>query len=232
MTYSITGWIVMPRAQLSWQHANDVNITYIFNQLLLRATYVRRRIKGRVVERGQLFVSVRDLAKNLPLTWKQIRNIIKKLVASGDISIVGHNDGTLITINKYEELQGVSSKNKEGHTRPRSDHPSKAAETATPTNQCTKLSTNTDTQRAHEKNHTYIYNKQKKETVSRFRDIRDCLSERAYDKCKRIARDLNWDWYYLCERYNAYYNNRNDWPKSPDFAFSAWIMAFTKGKAL
>ena len=103
------GWIRLHREIIDWEWYTDINVKITFIHLLLIANHKERQWRGMTIGRGQTFTSVRSLSVALGLTEKKIRNSLKKLEKTQEIATKRANNGTLITLCKYETYQHENS---------------------------------------------------------------------------------------------------------------------------
>ena len=109
------GWIKIHRRLLDWEWYDDNNVVRVFLHLLLTANFETKRWRGIVIERGQLIISINELANETNLTPKQTRTALDKLKSTNEIDTKGANKYTLITICKYDIYQGCEDA--EGQTK-------------------------------------------------------------------------------------------------------------------
>lgn len=109
------GYIKLHRQILEWGWYEDANTFRLFMHLLLKANYYDGEFKGRIVKRGQRFTSVGNLAKEIKLSDKAIRISLDKLIRTNEVVVNGANNGTMITICKYDTYQ--SNSETEGQTK-------------------------------------------------------------------------------------------------------------------
>lgn len=101
------GWIKLHRKITEWDWYDDANTFRLFIHLLLKANSKDAKWRGIMIKRGQLITSVSHLADDLKLTNKQIRLSLEKLKKTGEVGNQRANNSTMITINKYEDYQGL-----------------------------------------------------------------------------------------------------------------------------
>ncbi|MBM1105163.1 hypothetical protein JQC67_03320 [Aurantibacter crassamenti] len=99
------GFIKLSRELTDWEWYQDSTACRLYIHLKLRANYTDKKWQGTLVKRGQLISSNENLARDLNLSFQQIRTGIKKLKSSGYITTQTTNKFTLITIVDYEETQ-------------------------------------------------------------------------------------------------------------------------------
>lgn len=99
------GWIKLHRSIISWEWYSDNNTKTVFIHLLLTANIENKVWRGIKIDRGQLFTSVHNLAKELHLSDKKIRIALNKLKRTNEVVISGANNGTMITVCNYETYQ-------------------------------------------------------------------------------------------------------------------------------
>ncbi len=117
------GWIKLHRQIMNNEIWNDITTFRLFILLLLRAAYKDGvKIKGIELKRGQYLRSYSKLAEDLEyvqgrgykkVSKSVIQRSVHKLLTLGMVSITETDSGTIFTIIKYDEYQGleVNSKN-------------------------------------------------------------------------------------------------------------------------
>lgn len=113
------GWIKLHRQILDNDLWHDVTTFRLFTLLLLRASHKDGiKIKSIVLKRGQYLRSYSKLAEDLEYKEKRglkkvskstILRSVKKLVESGMVNVNETEYGTLFTITKYQEYQGLET---------------------------------------------------------------------------------------------------------------------------
>ena len=99
------GWIKLHRQLLEWEWYHDTNVKVLFIHLLLLANHSEQKWRGYIIKRGQLITSTYHLADSLGLGRQQIRNALKKLERTKEISIKTTHKNTIITIENYDRYQ-------------------------------------------------------------------------------------------------------------------------------
>lgn len=99
------GFIKLHRKILDWQWYDDINTKVVFLHLLLTANYEDKSWHGIQIKRGQLIISLSNLAEETCLTLKQVRLALDKLKRTNEIVTKGHTRYTLVTIVNYEKYQ-------------------------------------------------------------------------------------------------------------------------------
>jgi hypothetical protein len=99
------GYIKLHRQILEWDWYNDPNTFRLFLHLLLKANHKDASWKGNLIKRGQRFTSINSLSEELKMSIKEIRTAEKKLINTSEIKVLGANNGTMITICKYDYYQ-------------------------------------------------------------------------------------------------------------------------------
>ncbi len=102
------GFIKIPRKLLDWRWYSNRNVRLVFLDLLMRAAWGDCDYLGTRISRGQVAVSVAELAANNQLTAQQTRTALDHLKSTGDITTESTPKFTIITLNFYDELQGVN----------------------------------------------------------------------------------------------------------------------------
>jgi len=99
------GFIKIHRKFLEWEWATEPNMTHFLLYCILKANWEDDSWKGKMINRGQFTSGIYELSSESGLTVQQVRTCIKRLVASGEITVKSTNKYTLYTIVKYEKFQ-------------------------------------------------------------------------------------------------------------------------------
>lgn len=102
------GFVKIPRKLLNWRWYSNRNVRLVFLDLLMRAAWADCEYLGVLLHRGQTAVSVAELAASNQLTAQQTRTALNNLKSTGDITTASTPKFTIITLNFYDELQGVN----------------------------------------------------------------------------------------------------------------------------
>lgn len=99
------GWIKLHRKLLEWEWYSDTNAKVLFLHCLLKANIKDCNWKGMPIKRGQFFSSYASLSTELGLSIKEIRSASKKLEKTGELTLIGASNGTMITVCNYASYQ-------------------------------------------------------------------------------------------------------------------------------
>lgn len=99
------GYIKLFRKLREWEWYGEPSMLALWVHLLLRANWEDAEWRGIPVPRGSFVASLSALAAETGLSVSQIRLCLKRLAASGQITVQSSNKYTLVTICKYEEYQ-------------------------------------------------------------------------------------------------------------------------------
>ena len=99
------GWIKLHRKLLDWEWYSDTNAKVLFLHCLLKANIKDTTWKGMEIKRGQFFTSNLSLSNELGLSIKEIRNSLKKLEKTGELTFFGASNGTMVTVCNYDNYQ-------------------------------------------------------------------------------------------------------------------------------
>ena len=102
----MSGWIKLHRSLLEWEWWDDHNASRLLIFLLVSANYEEKKWKGITINPGSLVTSFDKLANALGMTKKQVRSSMKKLENSGEVARERAREGQLVTLVKWEKLQG------------------------------------------------------------------------------------------------------------------------------
>lgn len=106
----MNGFIKIHRSLLDWEWWDDKNTFRLFMTILLLANWKDKKWHGKIIPRGSFWTSLETLSKKSGLTLKQTRTSLNKLIATGEVTSKGANDGRLITVAKYDFYQSDDGK--------------------------------------------------------------------------------------------------------------------------
>ena len=110
------GYIKLHRSILDWEWYGDIKTRALFMHLLICANWEDTGYMGRVIKRGQLCSTVKELAERNGLTTKEIRTALAHLQATGEITIHTTPHFSIFTIANYDTYQGESTGANKGQT--------------------------------------------------------------------------------------------------------------------
>ncbi len=99
------GWIKLYRQFLEWEWYSDINTSRVFIHLLLKANHKEKRSKGDIIKKGQIAISLKELAEQTGLTVQEVRTSLRHLISTNEITKQSTRKGTVITIEKYAFFQ-------------------------------------------------------------------------------------------------------------------------------
>ena len=102
------GFVKVPRNLLNWRWYSNRNVRLVFLDLLMRAAWEDGNYLGVQLRRGQIAASVAELAASNQLTVQQTRTALNNLKSTGDITTESTPKFTIITLNFYDDFQGVN----------------------------------------------------------------------------------------------------------------------------
>lgn len=106
-----TGGIFLHRKIIDWEWYKDVNTFKVFIHCLLNANFKEGRFMGTVVPRGSFITSMRQLAKKVGISEREVRTAIKHLKMTREITQQTTHNWSLITVVKYDFYQEGFKKN-------------------------------------------------------------------------------------------------------------------------
>lgn len=98
-------FIKVNRSILNWEWYDDLNTFKLFLHLLLTVNWKDGKWRGEVIKRGQRVVSLDKLSEETKLTKMQIRNSIKKLILTQEITQSKMMKTSMFTIVNYDKYQ-------------------------------------------------------------------------------------------------------------------------------
>lgn len=100
------GWIKIHRNLINWEWFDYPEMLKLWLYLLMMAnTDDGYKWHGIALERGQLVTSLPELEKKTGFTVQQIRTCLKRLCATGEITVESTNKYRIITICSYRDYQ-------------------------------------------------------------------------------------------------------------------------------
>lgn len=115
-------WLKLYRSFLDWEWYTDVNTKVVFLHCLLKANWTPGRLKGVVIPAGSFATSYASLSRDTGLSVYSCRTAIKHLISTGEVTSHSHHDFTVITVVRWQELQGEAQANPQAtHKQPTSN---------------------------------------------------------------------------------------------------------------
>ena len=99
------GYIKLSRKLLDWEWYTDANTMRVWIHLILIANWKEGRFKGEVIPRGSVACSYASIAKNLKLSYKQIRTSIGHLVGAQQVTLKKCRNFLILSVVHYDEYQ-------------------------------------------------------------------------------------------------------------------------------
>jgi len=96
---------------LNWEWFDCPNTLSLFIYLLLKANYKDETFQGKMIRRGQLVTSLPKLCQATGQTNRQVRDSLKHLEMTGEVTGYSTNRYRVITIVKYDEYQSADRQN-------------------------------------------------------------------------------------------------------------------------
>lgn len=104
------GWIKLHRSLMDWEWWSEPLLVKAFLYLLFRAAVKDGIWRNIPYKRGEIVTSLRTLAKDLDVTYRQARTTLLKLKLTNNIVTKVYQKKTIITICNYDSYQsGVGS---------------------------------------------------------------------------------------------------------------------------
>jgi predicted transcriptional regulator len=99
------GWVKLHRSKLNWEWFTDYKTSHLFEYLLLKASHNTYRFRGVQLAAGQLPFGLHKASEETGLSVKMIRTSLDKLKSTNEVAIKTSNQGSVITILKWQEYQ-------------------------------------------------------------------------------------------------------------------------------
>ena len=103
------GYIFLNKKMLHWRWAKNPNTAWTFVYLLLSANYQDYEFEKVTIHRGQVAISIGNLARDTGQSYAQARRTLANMVSTGELTITRHSKFLVITIVKYDEYQNVDN---------------------------------------------------------------------------------------------------------------------------
>lgn len=104
----MTGWIKLHRSIQDWQWYDDKNCVILLVHLLVTVNYEEKKWHGITIQAGSRISSWDVLSKETRMTVQQVRTAMAKLEKSGEVTRKATNKHQLISLVKWDKLQGMS----------------------------------------------------------------------------------------------------------------------------
>jgi len=98
-------WILLAKKITNWKWFKYPEMVQMWIYLLSEAKYKPTRFAERVIERGQLLTTRKELVEKTGLSERQVRTCLQRLQRTGEINIKTTSQNTLVTICKYGDYQ-------------------------------------------------------------------------------------------------------------------------------
>lgn len=99
------GWIKLHRKTLNWEWYEDANVFRVFMHLLLTASHLKRRYRGRDLPAGSVITGRNALADECGLSVQKVRTALDKLQSTGEITITATAHYSIISVLKWDDYQ-------------------------------------------------------------------------------------------------------------------------------
>ena len=102
-------WIKLFRKFKEWGWYKNSNVKDLFLEILLTANFDDKPWQKIIVSRGQLVTSIGHLSEETGLSVRQVRTALNNLKLTNELTIKTTPQYTLITVNKYNDYQQMTS---------------------------------------------------------------------------------------------------------------------------
>lgn len=104
------GWIKIYPKITKWCWYDDINTRITFLHLLLTVNWEDKNWHGIVIKRGSRVFGRTKLAEEIGISEQSLRTSLTKLKSTSELTIKSYSKYSVVSINKYEEYQEVTSK--------------------------------------------------------------------------------------------------------------------------
>ena len=102
------GYVQVYRSILGWLFWDSNLALKIYLYLIIKANWQDTSFDCRRFKRGELPISIKRIAKDCACSEKSVQRWLRKFEEEGEITAVGTNKYTIITINNYSKYQDVN----------------------------------------------------------------------------------------------------------------------------
>lgn len=102
-------WLKLYRKFTEWEWYSDINCRLVFMHLLLTVNWQEKKWQGKIIGIGQTITSLSGLASEVGISVQQLRTVLKKLSASGEVETKAFSNHSLITLNNFSKYQQANS---------------------------------------------------------------------------------------------------------------------------
>lgn len=96
------GFVKLPSDLAEWAWYDDNNTLAVYVRLILGAAWKNRQYKNISLERGQIAVTIPQIAEQSHLTVQQVRTVLDRLKATGKITVERTSKFSIITLIEYD----------------------------------------------------------------------------------------------------------------------------------
>lgn len=111
------GWIKLHRQFLEWEWYSDTNTARVFIHCLLKANHKDVKWRGKEIKRGSFLTGLNKLSIELNLSNQQVRTALNKLEKTQEINRQSTNEGTYLTVCKYDTYQDDEETNQQASNK-------------------------------------------------------------------------------------------------------------------
>ena len=100
-----TGYIKLYRSLLSWEWHDSQSVVTVFLHCLLLANWEPKKWRGIEIARGSFITSTVKLSEVTGLCRQTVTDCLRRLEATGELTVTSTHRYTLITVNNYDRYQ-------------------------------------------------------------------------------------------------------------------------------
>ena len=157
-------WIKLYRSIIDWEWYKDPNTKSVFLHLLLTANVSDIRYRGRIIKRGQLVSTLKEISTQTGLSIQQTRTTLNHLQSTQELTIKTYAKYSVITVVNYELYQANQHE---------VQHSTNKQSTRTPTSNQHELQQTINKQPTHKDPGYIINNKRMKEIKNNNAHVRE-----------------------------------------------------------
>lgn len=109
------GWIKIHRRLMAWEWWDEPVMVKAFLAILMLCNPEDYKWHGQEMKAGSFVTSRLKLAEILRLTENQMRTVLSRLTATGEITVTTNNHWSIVTVTKWQEYQPNTDKSPTNH---------------------------------------------------------------------------------------------------------------------
>lgn len=96
------GFVKIPHDLRNWGWEKEPIMSHVYLMLMLDAAWSETEYRGEHIKRGQAVISQREYAKEIGITYQELRTALKRLTAAHRIAQSATRRNTVVTLLDYD----------------------------------------------------------------------------------------------------------------------------------